>query len=84
MPSGDVMARATGGVKNRSRNERAIRDRRLLAPVVPSAAHPNLGQKFETTAVKTSLMVAGFEATYSAPLDASAMRRSVAVSASSP
>jgi CubicO group peptidase (beta-lactamase class C family) len=41
-------------------------------------------QKLETTAVKTSLMVAGLLAEYSAPFEASAIRRSVAVSASWP
>ena len=38
MPSGDVMARATRGVKNRSRNERAISHGRLGAPLGPTAA----------------------------------------------
>ena len=33
MPSGDVIARATGGVKNRSRNERLAIDARLREPL---------------------------------------------------
>ena len=74
------MALATGGVKNRSRNEVAISRWTLLAGVRlggarggrgPSARGMGRGvrkgegfpppcpQKLETTAVKTSLMVAG-------------------------
>ena len=100
------MALATGGVKNRSRNEVAISRGRLFAGVWQQEAltlarsvgarngaggsergegfPPLCPQKLETTAVKTSLMVAGLLAEYSAPLEASAIRRSVAVSASWP
>ncbi len=75
------MALATGGVKNRSRNEVAISRGRLFAGVWQQEAltratvrrreewgggiqrgrgfPPPCPQKLETTAVKTSLMVAG-------------------------
>src|SRR4051812_6431504 len=61
IPDGEVMARATGGVRRRSRRDMA--------------------QKLETTAVKTLLIDAGSEASYTAALVASAIWRRVARSA---
>ena len=56
------MALATGGVKNRSRNEVAISRGRLFGTpgsILADGGPRDLRQKLETTAVKTSLMVAG-------------------------
>ena len=51
IPSGDVMARATGGVKNRSRSDSPAMAARLR--------QRRCAQKLETTATKTLLMLRG-------------------------
>ena len=72
MPPGDIIASATFGVKNRSRNERS--GHRCV----------RRHQKLEITAVKTCSMVCGLLALYVAALVAWLIARSVITSADSP
>ena len=95
MPPGEVTARATGGVKNRSRKlNRATAEtlrRRAFWQVklvlwreVCLPERMGAGQKLEMTAVKTLLMLFGSLALYDAALVASAIWRSTLRSASAP
>ena len=79
---GDVVARATPGVRNRSRNDDiAPTGLQIGAPEPRAPDHgcggsPHEAQKLLTTAAKTSLIVVASVAWYDVALDASAMRRS--------